>query len=332
MTKKLTLSVLLLLMAGLSLQAADYQRVDQIMAAIPSVRSVQEITDYINGQDFTDEEKARAVFDWIAANIAYDTEAFFSGRYGATDAAGTFKSRKSVCQGYSELYLALAQSVGLETVLISGYAKGYGYKPGAKISGSNHAWNAVKIGDRWMLVDSTWGAGHVNGSRFEKSFNPFWFDTPPELFVIHHLPETTSWQLLEKSVTAAEYGKARFVETYYLSVLYQMGFPAAEIVAALKEGPLPNAFFYPDDPIMIIEAPLTGTLNKGTPYRFVFESEKDIKMAWGADGSRLGGYIKRKGNQYVYEVTPTGDILEFYAEVTFKGAKNFWQVLAYKCQ
>ena len=40
------------------------------------------------------------------------------------------KSRKSVCYGYSDIFLSLAKEADLETVRISGYGKGYGYLPG----------------------------------------------------------------------------------------------------------------------------------------------------------------------------------------------------------
>jgi len=75
-----------------------------------------------------DDEKVRAIYNWITSNIAYDTDSYFRGIPGANGAVGVFSSGKSVCEGYSNLFLELAAGLDLEAVKIHGYAKGYGYK------------------------------------------------------------------------------------------------------------------------------------------------------------------------------------------------------------
>ena len=42
-----------------------------------------------------------------------------------------------------------------------------------------HAWNAARVGGTWWLVDATWDAGWVDGSRFEKHYGTGYFLTPP---------------------------------------------------------------------------------------------------------------------------------------------------------
>jgi transglutaminase/protease-like cytokinesis protein 3 len=92
--------------------------------------------------------------------------------------------------------------------VISGYAKGYGYKPGDEIGRgeTNHAWNAVEIEGQWFLVDSTWAAGSINSSnRFEKSFSNFYFLTDPEKFIVSHFPQDPKWQLLNDQINLSEF-------------------------------------------------------------------------------------------------------------------------------
>ena len=43
---------------------------------------------------------------------------------------GIYKYGKSACSGYSTLFSHIANSLGVESVCISGYAKGYEYSPG----------------------------------------------------------------------------------------------------------------------------------------------------------------------------------------------------------
>ena len=51
---------------------------------------------------------------------------------------------------------------------IIGHSKGLGFNYEDKISDENtdHEWNAVKINNKWCLIDSTWGAGSIIGGAY----------------------------------------------------------------------------------------------------------------------------------------------------------------------
>ena len=89
-----------------------------------------------------------------------------------------------------------------DIVNINGFAKGYGFSPGNKITGTNHEWNAVKIKDEWCLIDSTWGAGSLSGSSFVFSYKEYYLCTPPEQYIRSHLPQESQsyYQLLDPKV------------------------------------------------------------------------------------------------------------------------------------
>lgn len=172
-------------------------------------KAIQSLTLSLTRTAKTDTEKAKAIYDWITDNIAYDTASFFSGNISYTGDISeiTYQTRKSVCQGYSELFKRMCDFADLECVVISGFAKGYGYTPGDKIGGqSNHAWNAVKIDGQWQLLDSTWGAGHINNpNKFIKKYNGYYFLTPPEYFIYDHFPENAEWQLIDNKISKKEF-------------------------------------------------------------------------------------------------------------------------------
>lgn len=181
---------------------------DHAIKAPNSVRtSVESLATYLTSPAKDDVEKARAIFRWMAKNIAYDTSAYFSKNYGDINAKSVLKSGKSICAGYSDLFEALASASGLDVVTIDGYAKGYGYKGGSHFTETNHAWNAVKLNGSWYLLDSTWGAGYMDGHSFVRKFQPFYFLTPPEDLIYTHLPTEDRWQLLERNITLEDFEK-----------------------------------------------------------------------------------------------------------------------------
>ena len=51
---------------------------------------------------------------------------------------------------------------GVEAV-VRGHAKGFGYPAGQPLAAPpDHAWNAVRLGGAWHLLDATWGAGTID--------------------------------------------------------------------------------------------------------------------------------------------------------------------------
>ncbi|MDH5751920.1 MAG: hypothetical protein OEZ59_05840 [Deltaproteobacteria bacterium] len=213
------LLLLLLLLAALqsrAVQAADYSRLDRHADNAPKrvQNSVEALTDWLVKPARSEEEKARVIYRWIARNITYDAPALFSGNLRDTALAPhmVLKRRLAVCDGYSELFKAMASRAGLKVEKVVGNARvpsefinldGLGW--------TNHAWNVVKIGGSWRLLDVTWGAGSVGpvpGSPqpgFVRRFEPFFFLTPAERFIYNHFPDDERWQLLKKPLSREQY-------------------------------------------------------------------------------------------------------------------------------
>ncbi|CAJ2512385.1 Uu.00g054000.m01.CDS01 [Anthostomella pinea] len=140
-------------------------------------------------------DKARAIFTWCHHNIAYNVEEFFAKCIKGRDVSETIFHGKAVCQGYAEVYQAIAQRAGLQCVVVGGHGKGYGYTPLTKGQApprkdpSGHAWNAVCIDNgEWKLLDACWGAGSVGEQQFHKKFNPEMFCLSNERFGLKHFP------------------------------------------------------------------------------------------------------------------------------------------------
>ncbi|BAM50500.1 MULTISPECIES: transglutaminase domain-containing protein [unclassified Synechocystis] len=157
--------------------------------------SVKELADLIRPLASNDWEEARLAYSWITQNIAYDVPMAETRNIDDLRPETVLARGETICSGYSNLYQALAKELGLDVVIIEGFAKG-----GDVIVGDdpdvNHAWNGVKIDGQWYLLDTTWGAGIVSDGKFEAKFNPTYFATAPEQLIVSHFPRESQWQLL----------------------------------------------------------------------------------------------------------------------------------------
>ncbi|QPH15899.1 hypothetical protein C2857_000421 [Epichloe festucae Fl1] len=149
------------------------------------------------------DDKARAIFTWCHHNIFYDTVSFFNNDVRHHSVQDTIFSGKAVCQGYAEVYMAVAKRAGLECIVVGGHGKGFGHTalkkgerpPPAKPDG--HAWNAVRVdGGAWKLVDACWGAGHICSAAnlYKQEFSPRHFTLSNEQFGRRHFPKDPSHQ------------------------------------------------------------------------------------------------------------------------------------------
>ncbi len=183
-------------------------------APAQATQSASSLAAYLAAGANADRDKARLIFRWIAGNIAYDTysaENPETRRKQASDAV--LRDRLAVCEGYANLFDALAQAMGLESVLIGGYSKGGNYTPGQPFEKADHAWNAVKIDGAWRLLDATWGAGSFDEQgNFVRLFQEHFFLTPPTQFIYDHFPEDPQWQLIEKPLSLEEFAALPFVK------------------------------------------------------------------------------------------------------------------------
>ena len=145
-------------------------------------------------------ERVKAVHDYVADRIAYDAESYLAHRYPPQDAASVLRERKGVCAGYAAVFRDLAQAAGLEAVFVGGDVRGRG-----SAAGESHAWNAVRVWQRWYLVDTTWDSGHLEGDRFVRNFRTDYLMPPPGVMGYTHLPDDERWQLRDRPISRGDF-------------------------------------------------------------------------------------------------------------------------------
>ena len=188
--------------AALCLLCRDFSGPDAHAAKFPreSVPSLDWLATQLVAPFSSLTDRARAIFTWLHHNISYDVVSFFNNTCKPSTPATTLSTGLAVCEGYAGLFTAIATKAGLESVVVKGHGKGFGFAgfpPGTLIppESSNHAWNAVRI-DRgeWKLIDCCWGAGYISGKGqpYTKSFNPHFFTMPNDDFGLRHFPTNRS--------------------------------------------------------------------------------------------------------------------------------------------
>jgi len=184
-----------------------------------------ELTDYAKKNINAEKEQARFFYHWISQNIQYDFEMLERHRNeGWTDDDVelnespflVFEKKSAVCSGFSVLYKWFMDELGIENEIIEGHIRhltNQTVEPDLDISFS-HAWNAIKINDDWLIVDSTWA------QQFETNVPDYYFDISPEKLIITHFPIESEWQLLKKPLTLEEFNNSQYIDPLY----YLVGF------------------------------------------------------------------------------------------------------------
>ncbi len=261
-----------------------YENMDQYAFNTPASNSnsIESLAKYFSAKASNDYEKARLIYSWIAKNINYDDDGYNTGNYNDCTANTVFKTKRAVCEGYSNLYASIAEKCGLEVKVISGYAKGYSYKIGQKFLKTNHAWNSVKIDGDWKLLDVTWGEGYgknVDGKlKSVKKYTDYWFCTDPHEFIFKHLPQKPADQLIDQPISKLEYELLPEVD----EDIFCLGVSAKDILSKMltdKKFRIPNAY-QPEYDLKIKKIELEKFLGIGNEYYFEFVSKEDLDIAF----------------------------------------------------
>jgi hypothetical protein len=133
----------------------------------------------------TDEvSKTKAIHDWVAKNIAYDSKTYNTVGARSYSAIETLHDRKAECNGYARLTAVLNKAVGLKAKIVDGDMIPF---PGAI---SAHSWVEVYAGGRWIIEDTTLDAGYVVNDGFVFKYSTKYFDPTTKDFATDHTKTT----------------------------------------------------------------------------------------------------------------------------------------------
>lgn len=145
--------------------------------------------------------KAEAAYDWVREHIRYQKRGYARFHLSELEpnlALSTLEQRSGVCMGYASLTVSLFQRLGLEALVVEGYAK-------TRSSIEAHAWIAFKVGEDWQLADPTWDAGYFLNGRYEKRGDKKYYSMEAEEFIQDHYPLDPAHQLLRYPLNYQEF-------------------------------------------------------------------------------------------------------------------------------
>lgn len=283
----------------------DYSRIDRHALDTPSnvESSLQSLAEYLVRPARSDKEKIRALFRWVTENIKYDVQSYLARQPKNRSAQQVLKDKNAVCGGYAKLMYRLGRLSGLEVVEVIGYSKGYDYKLSDKFrDGPNHAWNAVKVNGNWYLFDATWGAGSIDeNDRFVRRFQEHYFLTPPESFLLDHLPEESRWQLVDRPISIQEFEDYLYLKPAFFGYGLSVKSHYQNTLEIYDETKI--EFYIPDD--VSLTAQLYQNENPLAEY-FTFSQRKSGQVTTNIHVPKSGEYIlrfyvKKQNNTTKYE-------------------------------
>ena len=238
---------LFLLLSSCVCHAQDFTRIDNIVKSYPRYTSAEQLAKKIS-RDFNDDaSKARAAFRWLTHNIRYDLEEYYQPRkiiefrYSNEEerlrklqaikdkiVKDAFLTKMGVCEEYAQSFKKIADLLGIEAQVIKGYVRNSAHEIGRVPQTTNHAWNSVKINNKWILLDATWAAGYVYNGKWVQDFNEYFFAINPTKIGLTHYPDDRKWQIV------LDYDS---LESFYNQPIFSQGFLRKNIeVLSPKKG------------------------------------------------------------------------------------------------
>ncbi len=151
----------------------EFQSKEKIESA--SLMLENEKNKVLNRLKGTDYQNILYIHDYLVDNLDYDST---YNQIGSYTIYGALVEKKCVCEGYAKAFKYLANCAGYECELMQGKATNNSGQT------ENHAWNCIKLNDKWYEVDVTWddpiiigGNGRTNNNikyrYFLKGTNTF---------------------------------------------------------------------------------------------------------------------------------------------------------------
>jgi transglutaminase-like putative cysteine protease len=289
-----------------------YSTTDNFIQKLGSLDSlnVARITDTLTRRIPDKEQKARAIFYWIAHNIAWDIKAMKSGDQRKSNPEDVIRSRKATPLGFAKLFQEMSSAANIRCLVVDGYIKNYTDDINNPADEINHSWNVVQLGtspDQWFFVDAARASGSADRkmSVYTPAFTSNYFFPEKALFNLDHFPDNDAWQLgggpkskkdfyalpvidraaytisLKKPVPASGFIKARTKTKVNFSFAYDSEAPVSNVSLLVGEGKKMQK----PEPMNFTAA--NGTIN----FSYQFKTEDTIPVAVLVDGKEVLHYL-----------------------------------------
>ena len=309
----------------------EFNAIDKYAVTAPATVSdnTGALAKYLKKGAKNETEQARAIFAWVASSLNYDYVEYSAHKQPNRSSAWILKNRVAVCAGFASLYKEIADSMGLEAVIIDGYGKNNTFARGSHFEKTNHVWNAVKADGHWLLLDATWARNEGENAEANPithtTFDDYWFATPPVEFAFLHYALKQQWMLMADTFSLSQFEQL----PYAGAAFFKLGFNAQNLLQQCLSTPnltIPITYKSHHD-IKLVDFSTNPTLPADTAHTFTIESPEDVSIALINNNKWL--YFTRNGNRYTITAPITTGKLSF--DVKGKRPEDrFWTVVVYQ--
>jgi len=289
----------------------QYENVDLYVKNLGSlpVLNVASIADTLT-QKFSDKTlKSRAIFSWIANNIALDPKAVRSNDTKNIQPENVILNRKTTPLGFSTLVQEMCSLADIRCLTVDGYSKFNTDQIGEMPDELNYSWNVIQLGtspSNWYYVDAAKSSGSLDKKfmSFTPLFSDCYFFSEKNIFNLDHFPNNSAWMLGSGSKTVKAFYDLPIIGTASYMYKTQAFFPEQGFIKCNTTKAnsftirLQNSAEISDVTIIIGDG---ATLSK--PERINFTSSNDeIKF----------NYTFKKEGEYPFKILINGIILLTY--------------------
>lgn len=181
---------------------SNYKAIDEFVASLGPMadKNLATVADTITRPFAEKEQKARAIFFWIANHVQLDPKAIQNADTRNILPEKVMQFRKATGLGFANLYQEMCSLAGIRCLVVDGYTNFSAAQIGEKPDGVNHSWNVVQLGqspDKWFYVDAALASGFPNAAMrtATRKFTSEYFFANQTSFNLTHYPDNAAWQL-----------------------------------------------------------------------------------------------------------------------------------------
>ncbi len=201
--KKIAIAFLsLLTVANCFAQQNNYKKIDEAVAKLGPLNNfnVAVIADTITEKFADNEQKARAIFYWIANNIEIDPKGTKQNDDKNILPEKVVALRKATALGFSLLVQEMCSAANIRCLSVDGFVKNYAAEINETAEEKNYSWNVIQLGqspETWYYVDAARASGYLDKKQttFTKQFTSEYFFADRKLFNLAYFPDNSAWQL-----------------------------------------------------------------------------------------------------------------------------------------
>ena len=228
---------------------SKYKSVDDTVEKLGPLLTlnVATIADTIT-EKFTDkEQQARAIFYWIANNIAIDPKGTKQNDDKNTLPEKVIELRKATPLGFSLLVQEMCSAANIRCLSVDGYVKNFASEINETADEKNYSWNVIQLGqspEKWYYADAARASGYLDKklTAFTKQFTSEYFFADRKLFNLSYFPDNSAWLLGTGPKNKKEYYTLPVINNYAFALQLNKPIPAIGYIKTTLKKPVSFSF------------------------------------------------------------------------------------------